>query len=57
MSHKRFSKLIRIGNTSIAVILPKEWLRYNNLKSGNYVEMISDKTVIIKILPKKGDGG
>jgi len=51
MPHKIKRKLIRVGNTSIAVILPIPWLRYYNLKHGDRVEVVSNGS--IKITPEK----
>jgi len=54
MPHKETRKLIRVGGTSFAVILPISWLRFYGLKYGDSVEVISDGTVEIKPL-KKGE--
>ena len=51
MPHKEKRKIIKIGETSLAVILPKAWFRYFNLKHGDFVEVISNSEVIIR--PKK----
>ena len=48
MPHKNTRKLIRIGNTSLAVILPKPWLKYYNLGFGDRVEVISNGTIVIR---------
>jgi antitoxin component of MazEF toxin-antitoxin module len=48
MPHKTNRKIIRIGNTSLAVILPASWLRYYNLSYGDNVEVISDGMIKIK---------
>lgn len=45
---KRIRKLIRVGNTSLGIIIPKPWLVYNELKYGDSLEVITDKNVIIK---------
>jgi len=45
-------KIIPIGKTSKCVILPISWLRYNNLKDGDQVEIISNGVITIK--PKGG---
>jgi len=48
MPHKEIRKLIRVGNSSFAVILPRTWLRYYDLKYGDSVEVISNGSVKIK---------
>jgi hypothetical protein len=51
--HKNNRKIIPIGKTSFAVILPISWLRYNNLTDKDHVEVISNGVITIK--PQKGD--
>lgn len=46
---KQIRKLIRCGNTSLAIILPKPWLDYYELKYGDLLEVITDKDVTIKL--------
>ena len=41
-------KIIRIGKTSLCVILPKAWLRYFSLQAGDKVEVITDWHITIK---------
>ena len=53
MSHKQKRKIIRIGDSSLAVIIPKAWLRYYDLGYGDSVEVISNGDVVIK--PKGGN--
>lgn len=48
-------KLVRIGESSVGVILPKAWLRYNEMKNGDIVELIANENVIVK--PLKDNGG
>ena len=48
-------KLIRIGETSTGVILPKGWVRHNGLHPGDRVEVVSNDHV--SITPVKGDDG
>ena len=57
MSHKNLRKIIRIGNTSFGVILPKDWLRFYNLSYGDSVEVVSDDTVVIKPIEKNTNEG
>jgi len=54
MGMKRISKLIRIGNTSLGVIIPKGYLDYNKLKPGDKVEVISTDIVTVKPLKEGG---
>lgn len=53
MPHKQKRKIIKIGDTSFAVIIPKAWLRYYNIKYGDRVDVISNGTVEIKPERKK----
>jgi len=46
---KTIRKIIKIGRTSSAVIIPKPWLKYHNLSCGDYVEITPDE--ILKIKP------
>ena len=48
MPHKNKRKIIRIGDTSLAVIIPKAWIRYNNLAYGDNLEIISNGKLIIQ---------
>ena len=48
MPHKENRKLVRIGNTSLGVIIPKSWLRFYKLKYGDNVEVISNGSIEIK---------
>jgi len=50
MGHKSTRKIIRIGDSSFAVILPRAWLRYHDLKYGDSVEVVSNGSVKIKPL-------
>jgi len=48
MPHEETRKIIKAGETSFAVILPRAWLRYYGLKNGDSVRVISDGTVTIE---------
>lgn len=48
MAHRNNRKIIRIGDTSFAVIIPKAWIRYNNLEYGDNLEVISNGKIIIQ---------
>ena len=53
MPHKNIRKLVRIGEGSLAVIIPRAWLRFYGLEYGDSVEVISNGKIIIKSLNKK----
>jgi len=53
MPHEETRKIIKVGKTSYAVILPKSWLRYYKLTDKDKVKVISNSTVIIEPLHKK----
>lgn len=57
MPHKNIRKIIRVGDTSLAVILPKAWLRYFELNQDNCVEVISNSEIIIRPLKSHQIGG
>ena len=48
MPHKENRKIIRVGDSSFAVILPRAWIRYYDLKYGDSVEVISNGSIEIK---------
>jgi bifunctional DNA-binding transcriptional regulator/antitoxin component of YhaV-PrlF toxin-antitoxin module len=50
MPHEENRKIIRAGNTSYAVILPKAWLRYYGLKKGDRVKIVSNGIVTVEPL-------
>ena len=52
MPHEEMRKIIKSGNTSFAVILPRAWLRYYGLTNKDRVKVVSNGTVIIEP-PKK----
>jgi len=45
--------LFKIGG-GFAVTLPKAWVKYNNLKPGDKVEVIANKEVTIRLKEKGG---
>ncbi len=53
MPQQENRKIIRIGNTSLGVILPRAWLRYFSLSAGDEVEVVSNGNIIVKPLSKK----
>ena len=44
--------LFRVGEDSLAVTLPKAWVRYNRLKPGDTVEVIANDEVSVHIKKK-----
>ena len=44
-------KIIRVGNSSFGVIIPREWLRYYKLKEGNKINIIENKKGELIIKP------
>ncbi len=57
MAHKHIRKISRIGSNSLGVILPMSWLKYYNLKNGDYLELISNGTIKIKPSKEKKRSG
>ena len=51
--HKNLRKIIKIGECSHGIIIPKGWLRYYELKKGDRLEVITDGEIIIKKPLKK----
>ncbi|MGD0071332.1 MAG: AbrB/MazE/SpoVT family DNA-binding domain-containing protein [Candidatus Bathyarchaeia archaeon] len=47
MPHKQTRKIIRVGN-SLAITIPKPWLRYFNLSEKDSVTVLSNGAIIIK---------
>jgi phosphate uptake regulator len=48
MPHEETRKIIKAGETSFAVILPKAWLRFYKLKNGDLVKVTSNGSVTIE---------
>ena len=48
-------RLIRMGNTSLGIALPKSWLRYHDLKAGDKLDVTTTECVLIK--NKEQDNG
>lgn len=55
MPHKEKRKIIKVGETSFGVILPKSWLRYYGLNEKDHVEVISNSKIIIEPLKEEGE--
>lgn len=51
----KFNRIILAGN-SFCVTLPKEWVRKNSVKKGDYVAVSETKTgLLIELVEKKDD--
>ena len=51
--------LFKVGEYSLAVILPKPWVDYYELKPGDIVEIVANDHLTIRIdeaVPEKDDG-
>lgn len=57
MPHKNIRKIIRVGTTSFAIIIPKDWLRFHELGYGDRVEVVSNGSVKIKPIKMGGKLG
>jgi len=53
MPHKQYRKIIKVGNTSFAVILPKSWIKFYGLDKKGKVEVVSNSDVVIKPLTER----
>jgi len=51
--HKNYRKIIRIGTSSLGIILPRAWLRYFDLRHGDKVEVISNNSIEITPIKKE----
>jgi bifunctional DNA-binding transcriptional regulator/antitoxin component of YhaV-PrlF toxin-antitoxin module len=52
MPHLTIRKLVKIGNKSLAVVIPYQWIDYYGLKYGDKVEVYTNGKIIIKPLKK-----
>jgi hypothetical protein len=41
-------KVIKLGKCQLVVSLPTAWVRYNNLKAGDRLEVVANKRLIIR---------
>jgi antitoxin component of MazEF toxin-antitoxin module len=55
MPQKENRKIVRIGKTSLGVILPKAWLRYFAIDAGDQVEVVSNGNIVVKPLAKDAE--
>lgn len=53
--NKNIRKIIPVGKTSYAIIIPISWLRFNDLKNGDLVEVISSNILKIRPIKKQGN--
>ncbi|MBN1358045.1 AbrB/MazE/SpoVT family DNA-binding domain-containing protein [Candidatus Bathyarchaeota archaeon] len=53
MPQKENRKIVRIGKTSLGIILPKAWLRYFSINAGDEVEVISNGHITVRPLITK----
>ena len=53
MPHQNERKLIPIGKSSLAIVLPKPWLRFYGLKKKDALWVISSDNNIVIEAPKK----
>ncbi len=49
--------LIAIGKRSIAITLPKAWVKYQGLKPGDSVLVTADRNITVTTNRRKGKGG
>lgn len=47
MPYEDIRKIIKVGDTSFAVFLPKSWLRYYKLTDKKQVKVVSNYTITI----------
>jgi len=55
MPHEDTRKLIRAGKHSLAIILPRGWLRYYGLKKKDTLRVISNGSITIEAPKKRRD--
>lgn len=48
MPHQYERKLVRIGESSLGVIIPKAWTKYYDLTDNDRIDLISDDKIIIR---------
>ena len=54
MSSERVAKVRRVGPASLAVVIPKDWCRGNEIEQGDLVVVRYDGEIRIRPLPKAG---
>ncbi len=53
--NKRRAKVVRLGQTSLAVISPIDWTRGMEIEAGDEVEIVYDGQVQIRKIQKGGE--
>ncbi len=53
MTAERVAKVRRVGPASLAVVIPKDWCRGNEIEQGDDVLVRYDGEVHINVLPKR----
>lgn len=54
MPHKERRKIIQAGQSSLAVTIPKGWIRYFGLEAGDNVRVVSNDKIIIRPTASEG---
>ena len=42
-------RIYRSGRSSFAITLPPGWVRYYNLTSGDFVDLVVDHEIVVKV--------
>ena len=50
MPHEETRKIIKVGETSYGIILPRSWLRYYKLTNKDQLKVISNSNITIEPL-------
>jgi len=48
MPTKMFRKAIKLGKCHLVITLPTAWVRYNNLKAGDRLEVITNDKLTVR---------
>ena len=52
MPSERIGKVRRVGPASLAVVIPKDWCRGNEIEQGDLVLVRYNGAILIELLPK-----
>lgn len=52
--NRRKARVMRL-NRSLAIVLPKDWVRGMDIRAGSLVEIVYNG--VVKVKPVRGDGG
>ena len=55
MSSERVAKVRRVGPASLAVVIPKDWCRGNEIEQGDLVVVRYNGEIRIRPIDKKGE--